>query len=294
MDSMTIENEKNSIFNGILGFSTFCLSLYQVFPVFRSLPQNTYIEFLFFGMWLVSYFFARNNKMNFRGYLGAVTIFSLYTIGIPRFFDNAVLSNRYASVTVGFTFFLTYLHLKEDGLIDMGWKIIKLVSPFYLFTVIRTMIELMTNPYVSRSIKSTGEASKALLRQGVGGYYLIYMSVIVAAILMYLILNTKGSRLGSAKKLILFIFAAVVIRLIMLSNYFTALGIVTICLCLCISLRAYQNSPWLGIFIFGVVFLILIVKGADIFIWLLESIKGIFAEGRTLDRINMTINDLKS
>lgn len=295
MDS-SITREKKSVgfFDNILIFSTFCLALYEVFPFFRSIPKNTYIEFLFFGMWLVSYVFARGSKLNFRGYLGGVAFFALYTISIPRFFDNVVLSNRYASVTIGFTFFLTYLHMKEEELIDAGWKIIKLVFPFYLFSVIRTIIELMMHPMAARSIKGAGEVSMNLLRQGVGGYQLIYLSVVVAAILMYLLLNSQHSRLGSAQKLLALILAVVVIRLIVLSNYFTALGIVVICLCLCELLRMYETTSWAGIFFFAIIFVVLMMKGTDIFIWILENIKQFLAEGRTLDRINITLNDLKT
>ena len=294
MDSLAIENKQDGFLEGIFEFVFFCLALYHVFPFFRSLPQNTYLEFLIFGVWVLGYFLVQGKKLDFRGYLGGAVLFALYTITVPRIFGNGVLSNRYASVAVGFTFYLTYLHLRENGRIAVGWKIIKWISPFYLFAVIRTSIALLQNPWIARNIKSSGEMSVAILRQGIGGYQLIYMSVVIVAILLYLLLNTRGSRLGGGKKLLLLVLTAGVAYLILLSNYFTAFGLMFICLGLCVMLLVYRAASWPGFLICGIGLLLFWMYGTDALVWILEKITGLLGKGRTLERLTITLHELQN
>lgn len=143
---------------------------------------------------------------------------------LPYLFGIGVIGNRYLSLgLIPLGYFIFNYYKKYNRLCEL--KIIVLaLSMFIAITFIVTLKALIINPYVSRSIKSSGEYSMNLARQGIGGYHFIYFIVIAGQFLLYIFLKSKSAFI----KIFTFVLYLFTLFFILKSSYMTALLIALI------------------------------------------------------------------
>lgn len=135
----------------------------------------------------------------------------------PYFFDNSTIAHRYLNLLPLILWYYYYLFLKENHEYKKIKKIINITIFFAIITSCITIYNLIANPYISRSIKSSGEYSINLSKKGIGGYSLIYSMCILG---IYSLIKLKIH--DKNKFIYLFIYLLSLV-LMVLSNYFTAL-----------------------------------------------------------------------
>jgi len=158
----------------------------------------------------------------------SVYIFVIYTILIAYITNTPAIGNRFFELAQIPMFYLAYKKNKLVGSNKDNLMIIAGLTPFILLTCYMTIKTLLTNPWASRGSGNPGATGGVeLLEQGVGGYYFIYFLVILFAILLFVFFN-KNNLLKLKYKIIgisiLLLFAVNVI----LSNYTTALILLTL------------------------------------------------------------------
>lgn len=204
----------------ILNSLLFVWFLELVFPPITVFGNSTLICALCMLGWLsFSYLFNIDFYRSLGLARGSLLIFLVLSVFVPYFVGASTFGNRYISlslISVGPIIFDYYKF--HDNLKDLK-KIVICMIPFMAVTFFVTFTRLTANPFISRSIKSSGEYSASLARQGIGGYSFIYLIVPMCVILLYGFFKTKKIILKWSA-LIAFILS---LRLIILSNYFTAL-----------------------------------------------------------------------
>lgn len=146
-------------------------------------------------------------------------LFLAFTVLIPYAYGVGVIGNRYLSLAlIPFGYIIFNYYKDKKRLRDLKYIFI-IISLFASVTLIKTLKALIESPYISRSIKSSGEYSQELARQGIGGYGFIYFIVIASVFLLYIALK-------STSRLIRFITAVgyiLSLYFVLMSNYMTAL-----------------------------------------------------------------------
>lgn len=136
---------------------------------------------------------------------------------------NSVLFNRYISLCLfiaGYPLFRVVLAESTDR---SKKAFLIIASLFAIASCLKTCHALVANPYLSRSIKSEGVYSQGILLSGVGGYELVYFSVL-AAIAVLPGCFSRNRKFQFANIAAFLIFALLVV----LSNYMTALIVLII------------------------------------------------------------------
>lgn len=146
-------------------------------------------------------------------------IFFLATAVFPYLFGIGVIGNRYLSLCmIPFGYLIFNFYKKYNRLHEL--KIVCVIlSLFAAVTFLMTLKALIADPYISRSIKSSGEYSSGLAKRGIGGYQFIYFIVIAGQFLLYIFLQSK-SKLIKFCTLLLFLVS---LFFVLKSNYMTAL-----------------------------------------------------------------------
>lgn len=219
-----------------------------------------------------------------------MAIFSLYTIIVPFFFNNETISNRFISLSqIPFVYFV-YTFNKVNGYNYINISLIKILIPLILLMSILTCKGLIESPFLSRSIKSSGDVSSEILAKGIGGYEFIYFLTILTVILFCFLLLSK--RFLSLKFRIFcwasFILLAITI---ILANYFTALNILIISFIIFLFFRRLRIRK---VFFSLLVLAIIILFFSFFKLYLLNTFIDILPEGKTLDRIEMIREGVES
>lgn len=240
--------EKNSINFLIMNLLLTIYGIEVVYPPVTAIfNTNLICAFCLFG-WLAVSFITDSDfylQQDFRNVYPL--IFYLATIVIPYMFGVGVIGNRYLSlglIPLGYMIFNYYK--QKERLCDLK-RISVIMAFFAAITFFKTLKALIENPYISRSIKSSGEHSETLARQGIGGYAFIYFIVIASIFLLYFSLKSK-SRLF---RLIAVITYLMTLILILKSSYMTALLTVIIASAVLL-LSHYANSNSTNIIILSV------------------------------------------
>lgn len=191
-----------------------------IFPPMKLIPKSNLLisiaSFIWFGF---SFINKKKYTIKLKFYNIAVLFFVFYTFIVAYISQNYVIGNRYLNFSQCFFFYLMYCFYKTNKKIILK-KILKISAIMISLTSIRTFIALIYNPYISRSIKSSGEYSEELWKQGIGGYELIYMLPFISVILFFFGFITKNKCKYNLFLKIAFLFTII---LIVISNYFTAL-----------------------------------------------------------------------
>lgn len=171
-----------------------------------------------------------------------LTVYFLMIL-LPYFVGNGVIGNRYMALSLVFLGPVIFDFYRENDLLGHLKVILYIVGAFALVSAVITYYNLLTNSFVSRSIKSRGEHSESLERRGIGGYLLIYFVASVSLPVLFVFLNEKRKRLKKWLFLILYVFCLV---FVVKSNYMTAFVTVLFGSLLMVFLYAAQERKTRG------------------------------------------------
>lgn len=177
----------------------------------------------------------------------------LLMITLPYLAGNGVIGNRYMALSLVFFGPIIFEFYRENGLIGHLKAILYIVGAFALVTGLITFFNLLTDSFISRSIKSSGEDSIDLQRRGIGGYQFIYFVASVSLPLLYVFLTEKRKKLKKYAFLLVYVFS---LLLVVKSNYMTAFVTAFFCSLLLIFLYVARGKGTRGRF---VMFLVLAV-----------------------------------
>ena len=202
-----------------------CLEL--VFPPLTVITPASVVGFICGVAWIVltfsdnSHFYLRKKN----NYFFLPFLFFILTIFISYFFDNRIVAHRYMSMMMLPFGPMIYGYYKFRNRLSNLKVVLFIAAIFAGITFIRTFFALLNNPYIVRSINSSGEYSANLLAQGIGAYGFIYMMVGIAILLLYMAINCTNK----VKKITWFILYVLVLLFVVKSNYLTALLVVVVC-----------------------------------------------------------------
>lgn len=151
-------------------------------------------------------------------------LFLIFTGMLPFLFGYSVIAHRYISLTLVSMGYVIYRFYNRNHLVDALKKIIYIELFLASITAVRTLLALLVNPFISRSIKSTGEDSLILASQGVGGYTFIYFIAACCIPLLYIFLNNNQKKRRYLCACIYLLFVIVILK----ASYMTALLTVVI------------------------------------------------------------------
>lgn len=213
-------DKKNTIFYTLMNVTLFVYFLELVFPPITVYGSTPWICIFCLVVWFGLSFFNEPafylTLNHHRLYLFA---FLFLSIVMPYMFGVGVYGNRYVSLALvpfGIIIFDYYKHFNRLYQLKM---LIMFTIPFILYTTINTLLRLLENGFIVRSIKSSGEYSKDLARQGIGNYGFVYFLVVVAVILLYIFIKTPNKKL----KFLVFAGYSLAFYFIFKTNYVTAL-----------------------------------------------------------------------
>lgn len=264
-----------------------------MFPLIKGYFVNTtLISSIFMLFWfLISIviepkFFLRPTKHRMVTFL-----FIIYTVVFPYITGNAIIGNRYLNISIIFFFYIVYEFNKYIKQENYNKFIVKMTIPFFFITLMKTILALLENPSISRSIKTADPYTLSILQQGVGGYSFIYFSVFLSCIISYVIIQ-EGKKINHLKRILLIISDAMIILLIILSNYFIALLMVITGALGPIVIISFQKRKYFRIFI--ILFLIgyISLYWQQTAIYALSSALEIIKSGDNYIRLNLIKNNL--
>lgn len=208
------ENKIGNMCNAIFGIFI-CLN---IIPFFKSFSLYYYINIGLILLWLaLSSIRCKKYYSNIKKIILFILLFGLYTFILPILFGNSVISNRYLNVFSLFFYYIVYDYNSSTN--NQNNKLLSWIFINTVITYTTTILALLKNNYVARSIKSSGELTISLLKQNIGGYEFIYFIHIL--LILYLICFLEEEKLY--KKIIYIITVIMSLYLVIISNYLTAL-----------------------------------------------------------------------
>lgn len=166
-----------------------------------------------------------------------VIIFYFASIIIPYAFGYPVIAHRYASMAMISLGILFYEFYEENNKLNHLKWILFFTLILSIWTVAKSLPLLIMNPYIIRSIKSSGEITQNLRNQGIGGYSFVYYIVVCSQLIFFLFLKNKGVKKWSFFSLFIF-FAFFIIK----SNYFMALFFMVIGIVVMTTIFLYSKN----------------------------------------------------
>lgn len=255
----------------------FC-TVSSVFPPLRIIGSNAIICFSAILMWIVLTFLMNPSfyiKVPIRRAI--CLFFMFYTFLVPYLFGNGTIGNRYVSLSLLTFGYTIYEYYKSLGKVKIVGFIIMTTLPFAAVTVIRTAFGLISNPYLSRSIISSGEYTYSLLKQGIGGYELIYFLVLFSLIVLFFVFTLKRILL----KILFTIIYIISFIVILMSNYLTAIIVLIFSSFLMLILKSMtKKNQVISISIWLWISILLLLTSREIFSKLIDIYISIFKSGR--------------
>lgn len=200
---------------------------------------------------------------------------------------NDILGNRYMNLSVVYFGGVIFTYYKDKNSLFVIKYVLIMLTPFLGFTTMKTLAALLSNPYISRSIKS-GLESAEILRQGISGYSLIYMLAALAPILLFLFLQSEKI----VYKFISILIYVLCFITVVVSNYFTALICVIVSSILLIVLYCILKKNFLQLILFALVSLFILVFWSSIIESVISLISSLSPDGKTAMRLNEMSGDL--
>lgn len=212
------------------------------------------------------------------------TIFFLfYLIFIPFLLGNLVWTRRYISLLFFITAPLMFRLFDKLDYLRRLKKCVYIIGFFASITYVQTITALIDNPYLSRSIKSNGDLSLTLKQNGIGGYEFIYFCVIIGVILFLLFKKSH--------KLKFLVCYFLMILIIILSNYMTALILLLFGTFLCLLYTQAFLDKFITIFILLIIFLFS-KDIINLFITIIENLSHDGRIGRLLLNSNENLHQI--
>ena len=224
----------NVVFGGILALYFSEL----IFPPITTIVSATTVCFLCFIAWVsISLLMDKSFYLKLRVQYICPILAYLLPVILAYLFGNLTIAHRYmvfALVPLGNMIYS--FHQSHNQLIMMR-KIIKIQVVLSIITGVVTISALLANPYISRSIKSSGEHSLNLARQGIGGYSFIYFAATCGVLILHILWNTKSIKVKIAFGTLLLFDAFLIVK----SSYTTALLVFVGEIIIYITLRIGKN-----------------------------------------------------
>lgn len=250
------------------------LFLELVFPPITQFANSSVVMLGCTFLW-IAFSFLTDRKFYLNSNIHRFYLFFLYALMIilPYLFGYPVIGNRYSSMAIVIFGNVIYEFYKEHGRIENLKRVVFVVALFALITLGITYINLLINPYISRSIKSDGEYSASLAARGIGGYQFIYF-VSAAAIPAFFVVLKAKKKIYRIISLALYILS---VLLIVKSNYLTALLLTIGCSVILLIAHLWSGKKAIHKFllcIFGIVCIVCLINIDAI----LRSIAGFLPE----------------
>lgn len=259
----------------------FFIVMISTFPLTKWIPYSEQLAIILMITWLIIHIVFYGLLKKYQLYYGILLSYLLYIFVVSIFSGNTILFNRYMNLFILYYFFIVFLESRGNKLYKLK-DIINLSYVTILCTLIITIYHVYNNPFIIRSIKSSGEYSLEIQKLGVGGYSFVYLIVFFNLIIMYFIFNKDKNKIHNKyKKIGLVLYVCLNIILIMFANYLTALFITFVGLMILLPkfLIKMKYSSWLKIASVIILF--------SIIFWKLFIIK-------TLNFLYITINNLNT
>ena len=192
----------------------------QVFPLINEIVNPTIVNLLCIICWIfISGLQDRSYYARPKLKIAICMLFYITTIAYSYLWGQSVIAHRYASLALMPFAYIIYDFYSEHKQLGRLKNIICITFVLATITVVNTFRALLLNPYISRSIKSSGEYSAGLARQGIGGYSFIYFVVASGIIFLHFAFTLKQKH-KKILSLVAYIFSVI---FVMKSNYMTAL-----------------------------------------------------------------------
>ncbi|WP_066055695.1 hypothetical protein [Robertmurraya korlensis] len=281
---LQIQNKQETILmRKVLSLISYYLIVASILPQLKLIPGYTVSVFAAMFAWFICalllnpIFFVRPQINTL-----LIIFFVSYTFLTPYLFGNSTLGNRYLEHGVMFVFYLMYKYNKMFDYSHISKSLVKWIIPVVIYTSVVTFYGLLNNPYLARSIKTSGEDTMMLRAQGVGGYELIYFLVFVSIILFYILFNIK--LISIYKKILSYLILLLFLLTIVFANYFTALLIVTIAFSLILIISKGKLLIKSIFILFGIIFLFFSKEVINLIIsWLISFLE----EGSTVYKLQI-------
>ena len=274
---------KNPIIQKLSTFFAFYLVISSLVPQVRIIPGYYLLMFLSMFLWLIIAALAHPSFFTrFSVHKLLIFLFIIYTVIVPYIFGNGIIGNRYMEHGVMLIFYLIYKYNRTYGYSNSNKIIVKISLLSITITSVLTLVGLFNNPYLARSIKSSGEYTMHLRSQGIGGYEFIYLLVFVSINLFFLLNNKKFVNL---KVGLTFIFASLFILFsltIVYANYFTAF--IMLLLSITILLFMKNRNIFVKIFILFIGFILMIFRKSIIKL-IINIIIKLLGTGATVEKL---------
>lgn len=236
------------------------LFLELVFPPITQFANSSVIMLGCTFLW-VAFSFLTDRKFYLNSNIHRFYLFFLYALMIilPYLLGYPVIGNRYSSMAIVIFGNVIYEFYKEHGKIENLKRILFVVALFALITLGITYINLLINPYISRSIKSEGEYSASLAARGIGGYQFIYFVSAAAIPVLFVVLKAK-KKVYRIISLALYILS---VLLIVKSNYLTALLLTIGCSVILLIAHLWSGKKAIHKFllcVFGIVCIVCLIN----------------------------------
>lgn len=267
-------------------FAAACLAfatVSAVFPPLRVMGNSTVLSTLALALW------AAVSLTRRPGYFLRPTAYRLLTFGfafyvtfVPYLFYNDTIGNRYLSLMLVTFGFIVYGYYEGLGQLGVLKRVIQVTVAFAAVTILRTAVGLISNPWLARSIKSSGEYSLAQATQGIGGYEIVYFAVVACPIALYAALNAGSvvKRVCWGVSYVLLVFLAV------LSNYMTALLLISVSSGIGLLLHlATNHRRGITVVVTPLLLTMMILFGSQIVSGAVQGVMSLTAGGRTGQRL---------
>lgn len=196
-----------------------------VFPVLNTFIDATIVQLACIMSWIVvSVLQNRSYYLKPKINIALCILFYFIAIFYSYFCGQSVIAHRYASLALVPFAYIIFDYYSVNEQLHRLRKIIYVTYALAIVTAVITFKALLLNPYISRSIKSGGEYSVGLARQGIGGYSFIYFVVASGIIFLHCACVSSG-KLKKILSTLGFVFSVI---FAMKSNYMTALIILFI------------------------------------------------------------------
>lgn len=228
-----------------------------VFPMITTLLPNAIVCLACFILWLI--FISINNPkfLLSKNNLVYLIIYSFMAI-YPLIFGYSTIFNRYVSMSLIFCGSIVFRYYYATNKLFILKKVLIVTAILSLITLLITFEQLLLSPYISRSIKSSGEHSAMLASQGIGGYAFVYY--ITALSIPALYYGMKAKQKG--KRIFSMLIYAVMVVFIFKSNYMTALFVVVLCSAILVMLSS-KSKKW-GVALVSLIGILLVILASNI------------------------------
>lgn len=233
----------------------YIMAILAIFPPVRALAFfNALWPLVMIGWLFSSLLISRDFFIKVSIHRLMTYVFIIYSIVLPYISGSTFIGNRYLELTQLIIFYWGFELCKRKGRLTDAVKLIWCFLPAAIIVSVITISEYAQHPYISRLAKKDTAAGIQYMLQGVGGYDFVYCLVFLLLPLIYFCFN-RNVLLGHRMKVVLYVLLALFAVNILLSNFATALFLVSFAIMFRFFLKRVSTLLLLTyIFIFAILF----------------------------------------